>query len=122
MAKLTKQGADVSQDVRFRITPDENIALTEENGEQLAALVHRGSQNELLTKQHTVTENVVTLIRTDIRLQEACIEAVIEKAKAAKQKKSNKRLHASGSTGQAIASSSSDKGSRNLNQKKQKRK
>lgn len=122
MAKLKQQGVDVSEDVRFRITPDENIALTDQQGEQLVALVHWGSQNELLTKQRTLKENVVNLIRTDIRLQEAGIEALIEKAKAATRKTSNKRRHASASTGQAIASSSSELGIRNLNQKKQKRK
>lgn len=87
MEKAIKQGVDVSQDIRFRITPDENIALTDEHGEQLVALIHWGPKKELLTKQHTLKENILTLIRTDIRLQDVDIDALIENAKRERNKK-----------------------------------
>lgn len=120
MESLRLQGQDVDNDIRFKITPDENLflATSDENnlvqGQRLEApmLVHWGKLSDLLTNAHTIRHNLIRLITTDIRLRALpgvdIVEAVkLAQAKNLGRKARKKRVASSPSSSEAEETSES---------------
>ena len=124
MEKLRRQGKDPSLDVRFMITPDENLFLCAADGSNFVQgrkfnpplFVHWGKKIEILTKETSkIRDTVVRLITTDVRLLNLPgldIVKAVEEARSTKRRRSNavkkKAPHVSPSSSSESSSSSGE--------------
>jgi len=123
MERLRKVGKKPEDDIRFRITPDENLFLSAADGSNFVQgreyepplIVHWGKEAEILTKDtKKIRDTVVRLITTDVRLLNLpdlnIVEAVENARRRNKRKNSvSKKLRVPDSSSDSETSSSSCK-------------
>lgn len=95
MERLRRQGHHPEQDVRFKVTPDENLFLCTANGSNLVhgrqfeppIIVHWAKEADMLIKgSKKLRETVVRLITTDVRLLNLAGLDIVQKVKTAREK------------------------------------